>query len=63
MQSLQKREELNARLDKLEAKGTAMNEFERRIYRNLVDELSRAPAQRQLQRPRHLPPPQPIKPR
>uniref|UniRef100_A0A0M3HPD6 Afadin n=1 Tax=Ascaris lumbricoides TaxID=6252 RepID=A0A0M3HPD6_ASCLU len=62
MPNLSKREELNARLDKLEAKGTAMNEFERRIYRNLVDELSRAPAQRQLQRPRHLPPPQPIKP-
>uniref|UniRef100_A0A915B0E0 Afadin n=1 Tax=Parascaris univalens TaxID=6257 RepID=A0A915B0E0_PARUN len=62
MPNLSKREELNARLDKLEAKGTAMNEFERRMYRSLVDELSRAPAQRQLQRPRHLPPPQPIKP-
>ncbi|VDM40744.1 unnamed protein product [Toxocara canis] len=46
---LQKREELNARLDKLEAKGTAMSEAERRTYRTLVDELARAPAQRPLQ--------------
>ncbi|KHN76981.1 Afadin [Toxocara canis] len=56
-----KREELNARLDKLEAKGTAMSEAERRTYRTLVDELARAPAQRPLQRPHNLPPPQPIK--
>ncbi|VDK42650.1 unnamed protein product [Anisakis simplex] len=45
-----RRDELNARLDKLEAKGTAMNENERRTYRAMVDELARVP----LKRPQNL---------